>query len=371
MGGLAHGGEYGYAPPRGYVAARPEKPPLDDLLSRYWPDLRGFIARRVSDPGLVDDIAQETLFRAYRARNAYDRNRPIWPWLSTIAKNTICNTVRGENVRRRHIDVDADWGDIETYADRRLATDPEERLASKERRAAIAQALSSLRPRQRRMLLMRVDDGMPYDEIAQLEGLSVDAVKSSLKRTRRAFRTAYDGASPEGDGLAAFTPLLNRVSMRVRLSYDRARTRVAHIADVLRFTPGLEGFAQAVTAGVAGALLFSAFAVHSPRPRLPAQPATVVATVVRSPARHPNSPGSASETSGEYLVHREVKTGVGATGLEVKGAISNSRPDRRTVHIGIDYMVPGVSGDGHDTGADVPCAIFGTNMCGLVGPAAP
>jgi RNA polymerase sigma-70 factor (ECF subfamily) len=177
-------------------AERPaEPPPFEDVLKVYEHDLRGFISRRVRDPDLANDVVQDTLIRAYHARAVFDRERPVWPWLATIARNTMSNAIRDERRRVALVDTGCDWTDIAATADIRPDVDPETTLLGTLRRSAIAVALSSLAARQRRLLLLRARDGMSYEEIAVAERLSVDAVKSLLKRARCAFRSAYEQES--------------------------------------------------------------------------------------------------------------------------------------------------------------------------------
>ena len=164
---------------------------FDDLHQVYGRDLRRFVKRRVRDPELTSDIVQEAFLRAYRAKDEFDHERPVWPWLSTIARNLILNTIRDERRRRLRVQTDLDSDEIARTADHRSEVDPERSYTDGQRRAAIATALMSLTPRQRRVLLLRVSEDLSYDDIAAQEGLSLDAVKSLLKRARQTFREAY------------------------------------------------------------------------------------------------------------------------------------------------------------------------------------
>ncbi len=357
MGGLGRADEYGYAVPLVRVAPLPN---FEELLRRHASDLRGFVARRVSDIGLVDDIVQETLLRAYRARDDFDRTRPVWPWLAVIARNTVSNALRGERSRRRHLERDFDWRAVEGYADQRLGADPETRLASKEQRASIVQALDGLDDRQRRLLLMRASDGLAYDEIARLEGLSLDAVKSLLKRARRSFRETYEGLGREYGAPGLLLPRLRRLRLSLRVRYSRVRTRADYAVYAARCSTGFESLVQVVGAvGVAGALLLGAFASNS-------NPAAADAGHHAAPAYEPiagEGGGAASHhrfpaTPGQPLLHQSIAAGPegGRASISLAGNIDRARRERRSLRIHIDYEVPGRD-QGVDTWADVPCAV--------------
>jgi RNA polymerase sigma factor (sigma-70 family) len=166
-------------------------PSFADVLERYYNDILGYCRRRIGDPHLAEDIAQETFLRAFRAATVIDSGRPLWPWLQVIARNLIANTVRNERRLRRHLASEVDIEALVTKIDERLEGDPDRWLMDEHDRIAITDSLQVLSPRQRRMLLKRVLHGVTYEQLARAEGISVDAAKSLVKRGRRSFRTAY------------------------------------------------------------------------------------------------------------------------------------------------------------------------------------
>jgi RNA polymerase sigma-70 factor (ECF subfamily) len=177
------------------AAEHPAEPPaFEERLRALESDLAGFVVRRVRDRDLAGDVVQETMLRAYRARASFDKDRPLWPWLQTIASNLIANTMRDQRRHREHVQTSG-WDGIASAADMRCEIDPESNYLAAQRRVAIATALASLSSRQRRVLLLRAADGLSYEDIAAVEGLSTDAVKSLLKRARHGFRYVYEAES--------------------------------------------------------------------------------------------------------------------------------------------------------------------------------
>ena len=165
---------------------------FSELHDRYRDDVLAYISRRVRDPHLAEDIAQETFLRAFRSAAAIDTDRPLWPWLQTIARNLISNTRRHDLRTRPHL---VDVSELESEADTRSDGDPERSLWEQHRYEAIIDSLHTLSYRQRRMLLMRAIHGLSYEDIARSEGVSLDASKSLVKRARRSFREAYETRS--------------------------------------------------------------------------------------------------------------------------------------------------------------------------------
>ncbi len=160
-------------------------------LDRYHDEVLRYVRRRIRDPHLAEDIAQETLLRAFRAAAAIDTDRPLWPWLQAIVQNLIANRMRYERRVRRHLVASVDIGELESTVDPRPDGDPEAWLSKLHDREAISHSLNQLSPRQRRVLLMRVAEGLSYEQIARAEGVSLDASKSLVKRARRSFRVAH------------------------------------------------------------------------------------------------------------------------------------------------------------------------------------
>jgi len=336
------------------VVPAAERAPFEDVLELHASDLRRFIARRVRDRELVDDIAQETLLRAYRARKVFDRGRPFWPWLAMIARNVIYNTLRNENVRRRHIQGDADWRSVQEHEDVHVGVDPVRRFESAQELHALGEVLDSLEQRQRRVLLMRAVDNLSYDEIAATEGLSVDALKSLLKRTRRMVRERYDEIMPD-DGVAATAPFLTRLRARLRLRFHRTRARVEQTFNIVRYSPNAESLLQILAAAsVAGALALSGLRGH-------VQPDSRRIASVRSPGAgltlSDDKPRAAPKpTPREYIVNQTIGAGTDHESaiISFRGGFTHDKPHNRTLHIHAHYDIPG-SGRSVDAFADVRC----------------
>jgi RNA polymerase sigma-70 factor (ECF subfamily) len=342
---------------------------FEDLHKRFGRDLHHFVARRMRDADLVDDIVQETFLRAYRARASFDTNRPPWPWLATIARNLILNAFRDDERARDHLQPAAAWQELEGQADARDEIDPEQRYVAGQRRDAIATALDSLPPRHRRLLLMQSVEHLGYKEIAQAEGLSVDAMKSVLKRARRTFRQAYRSIADE-HGIPSVVVFLRTLRLRCRTAYERiqdrtwsALTRVEHIH------PLFGSFMEVlVTAGVVGAMLLGSLPSHSGGERSTTQPverlseaSSVAGTSSSVPQRRP----------GSDLVTRTAE-GPGSA-VAVRGGVDRERRDRRTIHVAIDYDVPGTDMTSEELSVDVPCDVtpHPTDVCGTADAVTP
>ena len=64
------------------------------LVERHQRPVYGLLLRMVRAPALAEDLAQETMIKAYRAIATFDRSRKFSSWLFKIAHNTAIDHLR-------------------------------------------------------------------------------------------------------------------------------------------------------------------------------------------------------------------------------------------------------------------------------------
>lgn len=153
---------------------------LARLLESFRPDLLRFAFWLARDRTIAEDVVQETMLRAWRARAELRDSNAIRPWLLTI--------VRRENARlherKRLPTVDLD--DLIASQDIALAlhdTDPEI--------ADLRRAILALPDEYREPIVLQVLGGFSTGEIAKELGLTVPAVLTRLFRARNKLRDTY------------------------------------------------------------------------------------------------------------------------------------------------------------------------------------
>lgn len=144
-----------------------------DLVSLI-PHLRAFARALAGERAAADDLAQETLTRAWAARARFEPGTNLRAWLFMILRN------RFYSDRRRA------WREapLEAEAAAGLAApdDPEAPLALDEVRLCLA----GLPDDQREALVLVAAGGFAYEEAAAICGCAVGTVKSRVSRARRA-----------------------------------------------------------------------------------------------------------------------------------------------------------------------------------------
>jgi RNA polymerase sigma-70 factor (ECF subfamily) len=174
---------------------------FDALMGRYERPIYNAIFHLIGDPEEAGDLTQETFVSAYRARNHFRGDAKVYTWLYRIAVNHCKNRFKQRDRLREYEGVSLDggfgagaWGEDADHGgqESRLVADwslsPERLLEQKELRAQIYRAVEALASEYRIVLVLREMEGLNYNEIAEVTGLTMEAVKTRLSRARAMVR---------------------------------------------------------------------------------------------------------------------------------------------------------------------------------------
>jgi RNA polymerase sigma-70 factor (ECF subfamily) len=138
------------------------------------------------DKSLADDVTQESFLRVYRHIQNYDDARPFAPYLMRIVANTAVEAVkRRQRDNRREVDVE-----LSEDALTETLPHPEALLESAELQQAIWEALESLSPEQRAVVVLRYYADYSEREIADALKIPSGTVSWRLHNARRQLRAA-------------------------------------------------------------------------------------------------------------------------------------------------------------------------------------
>lgn len=162
---------------------------LEVFVKRHQDGLLRFAARLLSDDGMAQDVVQETFLRVAEQPKRLLGVASAHNWLIRVARNICVDHIR-KSIRKRKA--------IEVLADRAAsgvaeAPPPEAALEREETRAVVQRALAGLRPRYRELLLLKVQEGKSYKEIAEITGLSVTNVGYLLHHAMKAMAEKLSG----------------------------------------------------------------------------------------------------------------------------------------------------------------------------------
>ncbi len=167
------------------------------LFERHHRPLYNFFLHMNGDRDLSEDLVQEVFFRILRYRLTYDNARPYSAWMYQIARNM--NT-EAAHKRRGELRLVAASGDDEGD-DMRERAHPapgaEESLRHSQEIGLLKKALHHLPAEKREVLILSRFQNLKYEQIAQVLGCEVGAVKVRVYRAIRALGQIYSELSGE------------------------------------------------------------------------------------------------------------------------------------------------------------------------------
>lgn len=156
---------------------------FDQIYQEYQTRITQYVYHLVGDRDQADELTQDVFLKAFRALPKMDASLKLSPWLYRIATNTSFDALR----RRRLIswlpwqDLDHEPADVES-------ADPQETYGTAE---LVRAALNRMPPQYRTALLLYIQQGLSYGEIARTLNIAEGGVKMYLSRARGYFRANY------------------------------------------------------------------------------------------------------------------------------------------------------------------------------------
>jgi RNA polymerase sigma-70 factor (ECF subfamily) len=157
---------------------------LDTLHRRYRARLEAVAVRILGNQADAEDVVQRIFLRLPQTRFRGDAS--VWTYLYRAAVNGSVNVLRSRRRRERlQRDLALESAPVEVARTSPApATSPEGQVLEGEILAGVARALLKVRPRHRRVLVMRIVHGLSNVEIARREGIPVATVGTWLRRGR-------------------------------------------------------------------------------------------------------------------------------------------------------------------------------------------
>ena len=172
-------------------ARRGSKDAFADLVRLHQAQVRAYIACRVPDPDVRDDLAQEVFLSAHRSLGSFARQSSFGTWLTAIAKNRVLYFLRSEQQRKAHEGVSLEaalmrWSAAEAESSVAEAAGPELELS------ALTGCMGGLPERSNRLIRSFYFEGRTAPEIGHLGNMSEAAVWMALSRIRQALRRCVE-----------------------------------------------------------------------------------------------------------------------------------------------------------------------------------
>ncbi len=149
---------------------------FEDLYRAHVGRVYAVTVRMVADPGLAEELTQESFVRAWRRLSSFRGTSAFGTWLHRLAVNVALDALRAR--RRWH----------ERFTDEQPACPPTASTADPAGALDLERGIAQLPPRARTVFVLHDVEGYKHREIAQLLELSVGACKAHLHRARRRLR---------------------------------------------------------------------------------------------------------------------------------------------------------------------------------------
>ena len=149
----------------------------------------GTVAKMLGNASDAEDIAQQVFLRIWRSARRYKPDAKFTTYLFTITRNLVFNETRRRS-RKKEVSSDEREADFHIQAEGPESDRPDAEVLQDELRQAVDAAIAALPEAQRLAVVLRRYEDMPYEDIAEVLGLTVPAVKSLLFRARTSLRQA-------------------------------------------------------------------------------------------------------------------------------------------------------------------------------------
>ncbi len=171
--------------------ARGDTVAFERLVERHQALVIGTVGRMLGHNSDVEDVAQQVFIRVWKGAPRYRPTAKFTTWLLTITRNLVFNEARR---RKRHPGdtLDVHEGEETLVLIEPAQHVPDKELLEAELHRAIEAAIRVLPEKQRMAVVLRRYEGKSYEEIGEVLGLTVPAVKSLLFRARTELRAALN-----------------------------------------------------------------------------------------------------------------------------------------------------------------------------------
>lgn len=148
---------------------------FDLVVERHRRSVYQLCWRFVGNHEDASDLSQDIFLRAYRGLRSFRGQSSLATWLYRIGVNVCLNRVSAKAPVEKMTEAIDDWQYVDTRSD-----SPSERLLKEERGARVRAAIAGLPRKQRATLILRMYHEMSHQEIADVLGSSVGAVKANF-----------------------------------------------------------------------------------------------------------------------------------------------------------------------------------------------
>ena len=177
-----------------------------EIILRYKDGLYAFLRQFLNQQDLIEDVFQETFLQLFTSRASFDRNRPLRPWLFTIAANKAKDALR-KKLRTATVAIGALAEAQEMSFEEAINiltcenTRPDESLQKDESAQRVRRVIADMPENLREILILAYFNKFSYKQMAGILSIPIGTVKSRLHtavgRFARDFKATSNGHEDE------------------------------------------------------------------------------------------------------------------------------------------------------------------------------
>lgn len=161
-------------------AVRGDPKAFSYLVNRYLPLVYNYLYRMTQNHEVSEEMAQEAFVKAYQNLKNFDQTRSFKPWILRIASNAAISQIRKQSrlVSLNALEEEGAWGEAEHQSAEDVMTQLERKLSTEE----VLKAMGNLDDKYRQALLLRYQQELSYEEIAEALSIPLNTVRTWIKR---------------------------------------------------------------------------------------------------------------------------------------------------------------------------------------------
>ncbi len=164
------------------------------LLDKYERAVYSICLRMIRNRDEAADLAQEAFIKVFAMLERYNPSYAFSSWLFKITSNLCIDYLRKRRIETFAMDepISGDHGDIQRQYEA-PDLDPEQRYIRNEKMERLGEAIENLPPHYRIMLILRHQENLSYEEIADSLDIPLGTVKARIHRAREMLKASLKG----------------------------------------------------------------------------------------------------------------------------------------------------------------------------------
>lgn len=155
------------------------------LRQKYHDAIYNLIYRMIREKDEVEDLTQEAFIKAFGSLSSFNDEFAFSTWLYKIATNNCIDHIRRRKLQTFSIDKPIESKESDFSFELPDTNDePDQEMIARQRKKLLDDAINSLPPKYRQVIVMRHQEELEYQEIAQILDLPLGTVKAHIFRAR-------------------------------------------------------------------------------------------------------------------------------------------------------------------------------------------